>query len=225
VQPLPRRLAEIELLMEYAVPPAQLAEAAGLVKKYETDAVALNVFHHFYSYLPEGLEDAIRLLRLFASREGVFLLCATSNEGDYLYLADAERAEFLGPLAEGLEEGELLRFLGFAGSAAFREQCADPGKFPLYVPAHLQANLCPVCHVAHGEPHTLGCPVEVCPWCGGQLTSCPCRFKVLGRERLTSEAQLAALLNALNKKGRVPFDAEEHRPAYPLTPQDLGMEE
>ncbi|MGV1099819.1 hypothetical protein ACUUL3_10485 [Thiovibrio sp. JS02] len=222
MQPLSNRIAEIELLMQYAVPPARLTEATALVKKYATDSVGLNVFHNFYSYLPEGLEDAIAILRLLDSRGGTFLVCASTNLGDYLYLANGERAEFLGPLAEGIAEEEVLRFFGLESRADFLKKYTDLAEFPVYVPAHLQNNLCPVCHAAHGEPHTLGCPVEICPWCGGQLTSCPCRFTVLGRERLNSEAQLAALLAELDKKGRIPFDAEEHRPAYPLSPADLA---
>ena len=218
---LNQRLADIKLLMQYAVPPADLAKATALVEKHDTDSVALNIFHAFYSYLPEGLEDAITVLRLLDRRQGTFLICASTAQTDYLYLATAEQAEFLGPLAEGIWEEEVLAFFNLADREAFLKKYADLATFPVYVPAHLHHDLCPFCHVADGEVHILGCPVEICPWCGGQLTSCACRFTRLGKADLTSEGQLEELLTLLNKKGRVPFSAEEHRPAYPLTPLDL----
>jgi len=221
VQPLSNRIAEIELLMQYAVPPDQRPEAAALVKKYDSDGIALNIFHSFYSFLPEGLDDAIKILRLLTSREGTFLICASTLIGDYLYLANGERAEFLGSFSEGIEEEEVLEFFRLKDREAFLKKYADLGQFPVYVPAFLHSNLCPACQAGDGELHALGCPVEICPWCGGQLTSCPCRFKLLARDRLHTESQLDALKEKLEKKGRVPFNAEEHRPDYPLTPADL----
>lgn len=221
MQTLDSRNKDIILLMQYAVPPEQLPAAATLVEKYGADSIALNIFHNFYSYLPEGLEDAIHILRLLASKKGTFLLCVGTGLGHYLYLATNQEAEYVGPLAEGIWEQDVLDFFAFKNREDFLSRCADPARFPVYVPVHLHNNLCPACHVADGEMHTLGCPVEVCPWCGGQLTSCPCRFKLLGRERLTSEKQLDDLLVRLNKKGRVPFSAGEHRPAYPATPGNL----
>jgi hypothetical protein len=221
VPTLNQRLEDIKLLMRYGVPPEALAKATALVEKHDTDSVALNIFHSFYSYLPEGLEDAITVLRLLDRRQGTFLICASTGQNDYLYLAASEQAEFLGPLSEGIWEEEVLAFFNHESREAFLKKYADLATFPVYVPAHLHPDLCPVCHVADGEIHTLGCPVEICPWCNGQLTSCGCRFTLLNRTDLKSEAQLEELLALLNKKGRLPFSAEEHRPAYPLTPLDL----
>jgi hypothetical protein len=218
---LSQRLADIKLLMQYAVPPDDLAKASALVEKHDTDSVALNIFHAFYSYLPEGLEDAITVLRLLDRRQGTFLVCASTALADYLYLATTEQAEFLGLLSEGIWEEEVLAFFNHESREAFLKKHADLAAFPVYVPAHLHPDLCPVCHVADGELHILGCPVEICPWCGGQLTSCGCRFTMLGKADLKNEGQLEELLALLNKKGRLPFSAEEHRPAYPLTPLDL----
>ena len=218
---LNQRLADIKLLMQYAVPPDALTTATALVEKHHTDSVALHIFHAFYSYLPEGLEDAIAVLRLLDRRQGTFLICASTALNNYLYLATSEQAEFLGPLSEGIWEDEVLSFFEHENRDAFLKKYTDLAAFPVYVPAHLHHDLCPVCHVADGEIHTLGCPVEICPWCGGQLTSCGCRFTLLGRAELKNEAQLDELLTLLNKKGRLPFSAEEHRPAYPITPLDL----
>lgn len=219
--PLTQRLADIKLLMRYAVPPDDLARATALVEKHDTDSVALNIFHAFYSYLPEGLEDAITVLRLLDHKQGTFLICASTRLSDYLYLATSEQAEFLGHHAEGVWEDEVLAFFDLKNREAFLKKYADLTTFPVYVPAHLHSDLCPVCLVRDGEFHTFGCPVEICPWCGGQITSCSCRFTLLGLSDLKNEKQLEELLRQLNKKGRLPFSAEEHRPAYPLTPLDL----
>ena len=218
---LNQRLADIKLLMQYAVPPEALAKATALVEKHDTDSVALNIFHAFYSYLPEGLEDAITVLRLLDRRQGTFLICASTGQNDYLYLATSEQAEFLGPLSEGIWEEEVLAFFNHENREAFLKKYADLAAFPVYVPAHLHPDLCPVCHVADGEIHTLGCPVEICPWCGGQLTTCPCRFSQLGIHEMDKETQIDDLTELLNAKGRIPFNAEEQAPSYPTSPADI----
>jgi hypothetical protein len=211
---------EISLLVEYTAPPEQRPEAMRLVDRYETDIIALRLFHHFYSFLPEAQEDAIRILRLLARRQGTFLLCATTTIDNYLYLVNSEQAEFAGTLAAGLEDAEVMNFFDIAGQIDFRKRFSDLDQLPDYVPALLDDRLCPICLVEDGECHTVGCPVEVCPWCGGQLISCQCRFTQLGQARLTTEGQINDLLEKLEKKGRLPFNAEEDRPSYP-DPADL----
>jgi len=218
-----KRLAEIKLLVQYAVPPEDISRAVGLVEKHGSDLIALNLFHAFYSFLPEGREDAIRIIRQLDRRQGTFLLCATTGLDDYLYLVSAEQAEFLGPFAQGIWEEEVLAFFGYQNREVFLRKNQKLDAFPVYVPAQLQPDLCPVCHAADGEFHTLGCPVEICPWCGGQLTSCACRFNRFGKSGPQNEGQLENLLGLLNKKGRIPFCAEEHRPSYPVTPLDLDQ--
>lgn len=39
---------------------------------------------------------------------------------------------------------------------------------------------CGQCHVPDGALHRLGCDMEVCPFCNGQLNSCPCSYAMLG---------------------------------------------
>jgi hypothetical protein len=209
-----QRLKDIELFLEYAVPRADQARALELVKRHETDIIALNIFEAFYRFLPEAEDDFIKVLRLIARKEGTFLVCATTCLGNYLYLASTEKAVLIGVHGEGIPDPEVLDFFDFKDNVDFLKKSNPVEKFPVYVPASLQVDLCPICNAAHGECHTLGCPVEICPWCGGQLTRCECRFKELGLEHLFTESDFEAFAEKLNKKGRVPFDAEEHRPGY-----------
>ena len=109
----------ISLFMEYAVPIEFTEHAVALLDKYEADIIGLNVFHNFYSCLPEGTEDAIEKLLLLARKQGVFLLCAKSFSGvNYLYLVNNEGAVLLGTMAEGIADRELLDFFGFKDNDA-----------------------------------------------------------------------------------------------------------
>lgn len=205
---------EIKTLMDYAVPDEERERALSLLEQFSGDKIALNLFHTFYSFLPEGLDDAINGLILIAANQGVFLLCATTGIDNYLYLVNQEQAEFLGNTAEGIWEEEVLRFFGYPNRAASISALEDLGRFSAYSPITMDTNLCPVCAAAQGELHTFGCPVEVCPWCGGQLTHCSCRFTITGKGSLKDEEDLDSFHKLLTQKGRVPF-ASNQRPTYP----------
>ena len=69
------------------------------------------------------------------------------------------------------------------------------------------------CHAAAGEYHELGCPVEICPWCGGQLIHCDCRYEQLGLDGLTTEAELLQFEAVLEERGRIPYSPEQ-RPSF-----------
>jgi Zn-finger nucleic acid-binding protein len=77
----------------------------------------------------------------------------------------------------------------------------------------MNSELCPSCGVKTGEMHTFGCPVEVCPWCGGQLNHCNCRFEQLDVEEVKDEALLTEFSRKLEKKGRIAY-AKEQRPTF-----------
>ena len=86
-----------------------------------------------------------------------------------------------------------------------------------------QTYKCRDCGVAEGELHDFGCDMEKCPFCGGQLVSCRCVYKVLGiedRDRYTEETcflppdiygngvsdlQWAVWVSLCENKGRYPY--------------------
>ena len=209
------KLEKIKLLMRYAVPRNRLEEATDLVLRYQNDAIGLNLFHAFYSFLPEAEDDLILALRLLGRRQGTFLIRASTMLGVYLYLVNRERAEFIGPDTQKKWDRDLLQFFGYGDSKSLSKQLADPALLDEYTPSCQDESLCPVCQAAHGEHHAFGCPTEICPWCGGQLTSCNCRFKQLERDQIKTASQIDLLLKKLNKKGRIAFDSDRHRLSFP----------
>ncbi|MCB2180559.1 MAG: hypothetical protein KQH63_00855 [Desulfobulbaceae bacterium] len=211
-----KTIEEIRLLMKYAVPEKELPQAETLLTEYDSDRIALNLFRHFYSFLPEGLDDTISKILLIDRKEGVFLLCAITGIDNYLYLVSQDKTEFLGRRDEGIWDEEVLHFFGFKDREASVKKLESLSPFPTYRPSHADENLCPICSAAGGEFHTLGCPVEICPWCSGQLTNCTCRFTITGKKNLHNESDLLVFQAQLEEKGRVPFDPKTQRPTYPV---------
>jgi hypothetical protein len=214
------RKDDIQFLMKYAVPEEQADTAEALLEKYDSDIIALNLLHSFYIHLPEGKDDSVTKLRLLTRRQGVFLLCvSTSNSLHYLYLVNQEAAHILGALAEGIIDRELLDFFGYADNKEVLALCKKPEMLQEYEPYAADSNLCPLCHAAVGEFHTLGCPVEICPWCSGQLTYCNCRFTRLDIDAMDKVLQIEKLQELLEEAGRIAFK-KEHRPGYPTMDDD-----
>jgi hypothetical protein len=208
------RKNDIQFLMKYAVPEDQVEAAETLLKKYEADIIALNLLHSFYINLPEGKDDSVKKIRLMTRRQGVFLLCVSTGNGlHYLYLVNKEAAHIVGTLAEGIVDRELLDFFGYADNREVLALTQKPDMLQKYQPYAIDSKICPSCQVAVGEFHTLGCPVEICPWCNGQLTYCNCRFTKLDIDTLEKAAQIEKLLELLEEVGRIAFK-KEHSPGY-----------
>ena len=205
-----RRIRE---LMHYAVPDERLTQAQDLLVLFRDDRLALTVLDEFYGYLPEARNDWIKELRLVGRKAGIFLLTAVTGLDAYLYVISSEGIEFRGSVQEGCLDRELLRFFDISSVEAFREQSRDLDNFPLYEPIQTDSNTCPACHAAIGEEHELGCPVEICPWCGGQLIHCECRFAQLDLEELTTEQDLLRFEEVLREKGRLVYSPEQ-RPSF-----------
>ncbi|MFC1844027.1 hypothetical protein ACFLZ5_04490 [Thermodesulfobacteriota bacterium] len=209
-----KRKDDIQFLMKYAVPEGQVDAATTLLEKYDSDIIALNLLHSFYVHLPEGKDDSVKTLRLLTRSQGVFLLCVLTGNGlHYLYLVNNEAAHIIGTLAEGIIDQQLLDFFGYENNEQVLALAENPEKLQEYEPYTPDSNLCPSCHVAVGEFHTLGCPVEICPWCSGQLTYCNCRFARLDTDALDKVAQIEKLQELLEAEGRIAFK-KEHSPGY-----------
>lgn len=208
-----RKRQVIRDLMEYAVPEDRMDEAEDLLDMYRHDRMALDLLHEFYSYLPEARNDWICEVRIAGRRQGILLLAAITPLSGYLYLVSSEGIEFQGVLADGLWDRELLEFFGYASRDAFRELTLAPDGLKVYEPMDADTDVCPACHAETGELHELGCPVEVCPWCGGQLIYCSCRYEKLGTESMSTEEDIIRFEDILNQQGRIPYSSEQ-RPAY-----------
>nr|MDU9044378.1 hypothetical protein [Candidatus Electrothrix aestuarii] len=205
-----RRIRE---LMQYAVPDEQLTRAQDLLTIFRDDRLALTVLDEFYRYLPEAQNDWIKELRLVGRKAGIFLLAAVTGLDAYLYLISSEGIEFHGSVQEGYLEKDLLRFFDFSSVEQFQEQTGAIENFPLYESIQTDMDTCPACHAATGEEHELGCPVEICPWCGGQLIHCECRFAQLDVEELETEQDLLRFEEVLQEKGRIVYTPEQ-RPSF-----------
>jgi len=204
----------ILIAMDYAVPEADRAEAEDLLDIYREDRIGLSLLLEFYSYLPEAREEWVREVRLVNRHQGIFLLAAITAEQRYLYLVSSEGIEFQGSMNDGFLARELLDFFGYDDDAAFEAVCAATAEaLPIYEPLQLDEDICPACHTTAGEYHELGCPVELCPWCGGQLIHCDCRYEQLGLDAITTEAELRQFEILLEDRGRIPYSREQ-RPSF-----------
>ena len=210
---LKKQRQQIRKLMQYAAPEEQLESALDLLVIFRDDRIVLTVLHEFYSYLPDAEEDWVKELRLVGRKKGVFLLAAVASRDSYLYLVSSEGVEFHGSLLEGYLDNQLLDFFGFSSSDSFKEAGQDPENFPAYQPLQGDIDICPACHVATGDVHELGCPVEICPWCGGQLIGCSCRFEQLEKDEIADEQDLIRFEELLEQKGRVVYSPEQ-RPSF-----------
>ncbi len=205
-------IADIRRAMDYAVPEERRLEAEDLLDVYREDRLALKVLHEFYHFLPDTGGAWVREILLLNRRQGIFLLVLATTPRRHLYLVSEEGVEYHGAADDGYLDNELLDFFGYDSVEDFtRRACA--ADVPGYEPLRLDADICPVCHAATGEYHELGCVVELCPWCGGQLVHCSCRHDQLGVDSIDSEAQLLRLEALLEERGRIPY-APEQRPSY-----------
>lgn len=220
---LAKRRAHIRQAMDFAVAESDRAEAEDLLDIYGEDRIGLALLEEFYSSLPEAREDWVREIRTVNRHRGIFLLAAYATRERYLYLVSSEGLEFQGSMSEGYLATELLDFFGYENSEAFAAVCADPLSLPIYEPLQMDEDICPACHAEAGEFHELGCPVELCPWCGGQLIHCSCRYDQLGVDAIDSEADLLQFEALLEERGRIPYSREQ-RPSFAEDNLENGFE-
>jgi hypothetical protein len=213
----------IEELVRFVVTDEELPAALALVRRFGDQHLAAPVLRSYYEVVPEGREEMVVDLRLVARREGIALIALATTGHRYLYLSSAGEALFLGNYERGVEDEAVLELFGYRTREEFLAQVAPFSELPPLPVEDGAPELatCAACGVLSGELHIFGCPVELCPWCEGQLSRCNCRFDQLGVDRIDSEEQLEHLADLLEAKGRIAF-AEEQNPSYPVAGEDVG---
>lgn len=210
---LEKKRKAIATVMDYAVPEQHRAEADDQLDIYRDDLIGLTLMQEFYSYLPEAKEEWIREIRLVNRKRGIFLLAVQTEENRYIYLVSSEGIEFQGRLEDGFLAQEVIDFFGYENTKEFLDVCSPFENLSIYEPLQVDSEICPACHAVAGEYHELGCPVEICPWCGGQLIHCNCRFEQMGIDSLTTEEELEQFEALLEERGRIPYSPEQ-RPTF-----------
>lgn len=211
---LQEQVREIELLIRYAVAETEQNLAMDFVQTFQGDAFALEVIHAYYRALPEAREEPLVKISVVEAKEQVFLFLLSTPHHHYFYLATDEEGAFLGEWEKGISSPQVLMFFGYSDQDAFnRHHPSLEGLREYVAQERMNEDICPSCGTEAGSLHSLGCPVEVCPWCGGQLSRCNCRFEQLDVEELTDETMLEQLEERLARKGRIPY-AREQRPTF-----------
>ncbi|RUM47975.1 MAG: hypothetical protein DSY80_00360 [Desulfocapsa sp.] len=211
---------EIVVLIPYAVSPEQLDRARSFVEIYAEDYFALGIIKDYYQTLPDAREEALIKISVLEEKEQVFLMLLSTADHHYFYVTNDEESLFLNEWDKGLDDKQLLNYFGYTDSKSFTDAHPDKEKCREYKPLErMDEDLCPSCGVRTGSMHTLGCPVELCPWCGGQLNHCNCRFEQLDVEELTDEIMLEKFAEKLETKGRVAYSSEQ-RPTFMAEEED-----
>jgi len=207
-------IEEISLLIKYAVPEDEQRHAESLVEKFKQDRAVLTLLREYYSTLPEAREEGVDRVINLVTLQGVSLYVAVTKSEAYLYALSDNNVVFLGVYGSEVDE-QVLSYFGYESQAAFLKECLPVKELEDYE-GHPGKNIstCAACGVTEGEFHLLGCVVEICPWCDGQLSNCSCRFEKLGLDEIKSEEQLDDFYDLLREKGRVTFKKNQI-PLYP----------
>lgn len=212
---------DTELLVRYAVSENEYADALEVVERFRNHRVAVNVFRNYYAELPEGREEMASDLRVVAEKQGAFIFALKTTTHQYLYVSSDNDVQYIGDYRQGISDEDILLHFGFENAASFLKKI-EQSFHELEGLGQLEPELiCVACGVAKGELHILGCPVEQCPWCDGQLNKCNCRFDQLGVEEIEDEEQLDRFEEILSIKGRIAYGPEQS-PSYPTAGNDPG---
>lgn len=219
-QQLEKLITEIKLFIRYAVPEHEFRAAVAMVDRYGNDRRILNLLREYYVALPDAREEAVTRISRLMQNQGVYLFVVTTTSTAHLYAVSVDETVWLGEYLRELEM-EILDFWGFASHEEFLKICPPVGELEDYGgDVGGTSGECPACGVEEGELHLLGCSVEVCPWCEGQLNKCNCRFEQLEVDVVENEEQLERFLELLTAKGRIPFQ-QQQAPYYPGTSSGL----
>jgi hypothetical protein len=223
-QQIDQLIKEIKLFIRYAVPENEIIAACALVDRYRNNRLVLNLLREYYLALPDAREEAVTRISKLLYRQGVFLFVLTTTTTAHLYAASVDEVVWLGEYLGELDS-ELLAYWGVTDQDEFSKLCIPISDLIEYsVGSSGSRGECPACGVEEGEYHLLGCSVEVCPWCEGQLNKCNCRFEQLEVDTVDTEEQLERFLEMLTAKGRMPFH-QDQAPYYPGTSDGLDRDE
>jgi hypothetical protein len=205
---------ETMVFLRYAVPDEHLALAMQVVDRYREDIPGLLLLREYYRSLPEVREEAAERVVEMASYQGVILFAVITEGYEYLYVMEGDRVVYVGEGGREVDE-ELLAFFGFPAHEDYLRACRMLREHEVYSGTiQVVAGRCPACFAHEGEFHQFGCPVEVCPWCLGQLNRCNCRFDQMGVEQIGDDGEIARFQRLLIEKGRIRF-RQDQAPAYP----------
>ncbi len=208
-------IEQLMLFIKYGIKKQDLQIAEDTINSYAKNPMVLRVLYDFYSRMPECREEAASKVNKIVSRQAMYLLGVTTENFEYLFFYNGEESFYLGEKKDGIEDSEILNYFGYTSNKDFLKQQTTSSTLPVSSLSDKESKtFCPACSVAEGEIHQLGCPVETCPWCEGQLSYCNCRFDKLGVGEIVGESELDLLEIILNEKGRIPFSKGES-PAYP----------
>ncbi len=211
---------EIKLLISYAVGKEDIYKAESLLERYRANGVALTVLKEFYSSLPEAREEPVIRIAHIDMHMGVFLLGVSTGAHDYVFFATGDNAGSLGEFSETRGDEEIFSFFGYSDKEIFLQNHPNMAALKDLAPIlPTNKDFCPVCSAVVGENHHLGCPVEVCPWCFGQLSKCNCRFEQMDLEEIVNDKDLERFGQLLEEKGRIPFECGQG-PSYPAGGKD-----
>lgn len=217
-------IEEIKLFIQYSVPEAEIQSAIALVERYRSNAFVMRLFREYYFCLPEAREEAVVRIARLVDRQGVHLFVISTVAFSYLYAVSADQVLLLGEYRKEVDP-QVLSFFGFQSQEEFLKICPLIDELEEYPSTEkAEKEICAVCGVAEGEYHLLGCTVEICPWCDGQLSNCNCRFEQLKEDDIEDEGQLEEFIGLLTAKGRVPYQKVQ-APAYPGTSDGLDDNE
>ena len=215
---------EIKMFIRYAVPDNEFADAIALVDRYKDNRLVLNLLRQHYIALPDAQEEAVTRISKLVQKQGIFLFVLTTTSTAHLYAVSVDEVIWLGEYLGELDP-EIMAFWGFSDQEEFAKICVPIGDLEDYSSsAGGNKGECPACGVEEGEYHILGCSVEVCPWCEGQLNKCNCRFEQLEVDSVDTEDLLERFLDLLTAKGRIPFQPQQ-APYYPGTSGGLDRDE
>lgn len=215
-----KTVEEIVLFIDYTVRPEEIDAANSFLLSQANDREAMLLIGEYYTNMPEISDEALIAIKQLRERRGLGLFVLESASRRYLAVSDGEQARILGEYQIEDLPAEMLAHFGFKDNAAFKADCPDAAKLS-DLRAFTSRGHCPACGVAEGETHLLGCPVEICPWCDGQLIGCSCRFEQLGVEEIDEE-RLQVFEDLLAAKGRIPY-SHEQSPSYPGTSGGLDQ--